>query len=96
MSGNTLFDNDIENLLKEWNKARRAHGKNDWLFFLGRIHGETVEIKSFGTWIQRVRFMGYEDSSTVDQNVGEALQWLDLALRRLWRRGCVQPLDSSG
>ena len=56
------------------NKKRRTGG---WYSFNGNVEGKSVQLKGFGTWLQRYVVDGINFDSPMDIKVGTHLKYLE-------------------
>ncbi len=58
----------IETIIKNWNNERK-NNKNQWVFFGAILNGESVRIKSYNTFIQRIEYKNICDGGPCDCTV---------------------------
>lgn len=69
----------LKEFVTEVNKVRRAN-KNSWWSWSGVVNGESVTIKAYSTWVQRMDVDGMSSTGPHDCTVGEFNKFIKFRL----------------
>ena len=67
---------DTVKFIEYFNSIRKTHVRQ-WYVVRGTINGIPIELKAYGTWIQRIQFNHKIDGGISDISVKECNAWLE-------------------
>jgi len=70
---------DVRKFVRDFNKLRQQN-QNTWIVFVGDIGNKKVAIKSYNSWVQRIRINGKVDGAGHGMNVTEWRTYITKAL----------------